>query len=140
MGFLFNIIFIDMKILIKENKLISVYQKFIDKCLKDIKLMADEEIEWEDWVDNEVLDDINAVDSITVNNVERIDENYPGLTLIIFEIHVSTLLDSPKYIDCFQIYYNIEHYLKRTIFGKSRDFKVKIIEDNIELKDKDPQW
>jgi len=139
-GFLFNIIFIDMKILIKENKLISVYQKFIDKCLKDIKLMADEEIEWEDWVDNEVLDDINAVDSITVNNVERIDENYPGLTLIIFEIHVSTLLDSPKYIDCFQIYYNIEHYLKRTIFGKSRDFKVKIIEDNIELKDKDPQW
>ena len=129
-----------MKILIKENKLISVYQKFIDKCLKDIKLMADEEIEWEDWVDNEVLDDINAVDSITVNNVERIDENYPGLTLIIFEIHVSTLLDSPKYIDCFQIYYNIEHYLKRTIFGKSRDFKVKIIEDNIELKDKDPQW
>ena len=132
-----------MKVLISENKLVSVYQKFIDKCLSNIKLMADDEIEWEDWVDDELLEDINVVDSIKVNNVEKIVDNYPlnpGLDLIIFEIHVSTLLNGPKYFDCFQIYYNIEHYLKRTIFGKSRNFKVKIIEDNIELKDKDPQW
>ena len=140
MGFLFIIIFIDMKILITENKLISVYQKFIDRCLRDIKLMADDEIDWEDWVDNEILDDINAVESIKVNDVEKIVKNHYGITMIIFEIHVSTLLDSHKYFDCFQIYYNIEHYLKRTIFGKSRDFKVKIIEDNIEMKNKDPQW
>jgi len=137
---LFIIIFIDMKILITENKLISVYQKFIDRCLRDIKLMADDEIDWEDWVDNEILDDINAVESIKVNDVEKIVKNHYGITMIIFEIHVSTLLDSHKYFDCFQIYYNIEHYLKRTIFGKSRDFKVKIIEDNIEMKNKDPQW
>ena len=129
-----------MKILITENKLISVYQKFIDRCLRDIKLMADDEIDWEDWVDNEILDDINAVESIKVNDVEKIVKNHYGITMIIFEIHVSTLLDSHKYFDCFQIYYNIEHYLKRTIFGKSRDFKVKIIEDNIEMKNKDPQW
>ena len=143
MGFLFIIIFIDMKILITENKLISVYQKFIDRCLSNIKLMADEEIEWEDWVDNELFEDINVVDSIKVNDVKKIvKDNFgnPDLDLIIFEIHVSTLLNSPKYFDCYQIYYNIEHYLKRTIFGKSREFQVKIIEDNIELKDKDPQW
>jgi hypothetical protein len=137
---LFIIIFIDMKILITENKLISVYQKFIDRCLSNIKLMDEGDVEWEDWVDREVLDNINVVESIKVNDVEKIVKNHYGITIIIFEIHVSTLLDSHKYFDCFQIYYNIEHYLKRTIFGKSRDFKVKIIEDNIEMKNKDPQW
>jgi hypothetical protein len=130
-----------MKVLITENKLISLYQRFIDECLRDIKLMSDEEIEWADWVDKEVLDDIGAVDSIKVNNVEKVVKDYAGITFgTIYEVHVSTLLDSIKYLDCFQIYYNFEHYLKRTIFGKSRDFKVKIIEDNLELKNKDPQW
>jgi hypothetical protein len=129
-----------MKVLITENKITSLYQRFINECLMKLKLMDEGDTEWEDWVDREVLDNINAVDSIKVNNVEKIVKDYAGITLTIFEVHVSTLLDSHRYLDCFQIYYNIEHYLKRTIFDKSRDFKVKIIEDNIELKDKDPQW
>jgi len=140
---LFNTIFINMKILITENKITLLYQRFIDECLMKIKLMDEGDTEWEDWVGREVLDNINAVDSIKVNNVEKIvKDNFgsDGLNLTIYEVHVSTLLNSHRYLDCFQIYYNFEHYLKRSIFGNSRDFKVKIIEDNIELKDKDPQW
>ena len=129
-----------MKILIKENKLISVYQKVIDKCLRDLKLMADNELEIGDWVDKEILDDIHSVNSINVNNIETVNEVYPGFTLTIIEIHVDTLLDGIRYFDCFQIYYDLEYYLKVNMIGKTRKIQIKIIEDSLDLKNEDPQW
>ena len=134
MGFLFNIIFIVMKILIKENKLISVYQKVIDKCLRDLKLMADDELEIGDWVDKEILDDIHSVNSIKVNDVENVNEEYPGFTLTIIEIHVDTILNGIRHFDCFQIYYHLEYYLKVNMVGKTRKIQIKIIEDSLDLK------
>ena len=129
-----------MKVLIAENKLVNVYQKLIDDCLNLLWDIADENQDIPDWVDPEILNDVTGIDSITVNNVEKEIENYPGFTLTILNVHVSTILGSIKHIDCFQIYFNIEYYLKVNSIGKSRAIQVKIIEDNIERKDKDPQW
>ena len=140
MGFLFNIVFIYMKVLIAENKLVGIYQKLTDNCLSLLRDMANGEQDIADWVDPEILNDVTGIDSITVNNVVKEIENYPNFTLTIFKIHVNTVLDSVRFIDCFQIYYNIEYYLKFKSVGKSREIQIKIIEDNIERKDKDPQW
>ena len=129
-----------MKLLIAENKLVGVYQKLTDNCLSLLRDMANDEQDIADWVDPEILNDVTGIDSITVNNVEKEVENYPNFTLTIFKIHVNTVLDSVRFIDCFQIYYNIEYYLKVKSVGKSREIQIKIIEDNIEQKDKDPQW
>ena len=140
MGFLFNTIFIDMKVLIAENKLVNVYQKLIDDCLNLLWDIADENQAIPDWVDPEILNDVTSIDSITVNNIEKEVVTYPAFTLTIFKVHVSTILGGIRFVDCFQIYYNIEYYLKVNSIGRSRAIQVKIIEDNIERKDKDPQW
>lgn len=129
-----------MKVLITENKLVGLYQKLINDCLNLLKDMADGNQEIADWVDPEILNDVTSIDSITVNNIEKEVETYPAFTLSFFNVHVSTILDSVRFVDCFQIYYNIEYYLKVNSIGRSREIQVKIIEDNIEQKNKDPQW
>jgi hypothetical protein len=129
-----------MKVLIAENKLVGVYQKLTDNCLSLLRDMANDEQDIADWVDPEILNDVTGIDSITVNNVEKEVVIYPGFTLTIFKVHVSTILGGIRFVDCFQIYHNIEYYLKVNSVGKSREIQVKIIEDNIERKDKDPQW
>jgi hypothetical protein len=129
-----------MKVLIAENKLVGLYQKLTNDCLNLLWDIADENQETPDWVDPEILNDVTSIDSITVNNIEKEVENYPGFTLTIFKVHVSTILGGIRFVDCFQIYHNIEYYLKVNSVGKSREIQVKIIEDNIERKDKDPQW
>jgi len=129
-----------MKVLISENKLVGLYQKLTDDCLNLLWDIADENQSTPDWVDPEILNDVTSIDSITVNNVEKETEIYPGFALTIFKVHVSTILGGVRFVDCFQIYYNIEYYLKVNSVGKSREIQVKIIEDNIERKDKDPQW
>jgi hypothetical protein len=129
-----------MKVLISENKLVGLYQKLTDDCLNLLWDIADENQATPDWVDPEILNDVTSIDSITVNNVEKETEIYPGFTLTIFKVHVSTILGGIRFVDCFQIYRNIEYYLKVNSVGKSREIQVKIIEDNIERKDKDPQW
>jgi hypothetical protein len=129
-----------MKVLISENKLVGLYQKLTDDCLNLLWDIADENQATPDWVDPEILNDVTSIDSITVNNVEKETEIYPGFALTIFKVHVSTILGGVRFVDCFQIYHNIEYYLKVKSVGKSREIQVKIIEDNIERKDKDPQW
>lgn len=129
-----------MKVLITENKLVGLYQKLTNDCLNLLWDMADGNQEIADWVDPEILNDVTSIDSITVNNIEKEVENYPAFTLTIFKVHVSTILGGIRFVDCFQIYYNIEYYLKVNSIGKSREIQVKIIEDNIEQKNKDPQW
>lgn len=129
-----------MKVLITENKLVGLYQKLTNDCLNLLWDIADENQEIPDWVDPEILNDVTSIDSITVNNIEKEVENYPAFTLTIFKVHVSTILGGIRFVDCFQIYHNIEYYLKVNSIGKSREIQVKIIEDNIEQKNKDPQW
>lgn len=129
-----------MKVLITENKLVGLYQKLTNDCLNLLWDMADGNQEIADWVDPEILNDVTSIDSITVNNIEKEVENYPAFTLTIFKVHVSTILGGIRFVDCFQIYHNIEYYLKVNSIGKSREIQVKIIEDNIEQKNKDPQW
>lgn len=129
-----------MKVLITENKLVGLYQKLTNDCLNLLWDMADGNQEIADWVDPEILNDVTSIDSITVNNIEKEVENYPAFTLTIFKVHVSTILGGVRFVDCFQIYHNIEYYLKVNSIGKSREIQVKIIEDNIEQKNKDPQW
>ena len=129
-----------MKVLITENKLVGLYQKLTNDCLNLLWDMADDNQEVADWVDPEILNDVTSIDSITVNNIEKEVVNYPAFTLTIFKVHVSTILGGIRFVDCFQIYHNIEYYLKVNSVGKSREIQVKIIEDNIEKKNKDPQW
>lgn len=128
-----------MKVLITENKMVNLYQSLIDKCVSEL-ISIDGPDNVPDWVDPYVLDDFDRVDSIKVTNVDIYDETYPGANIMVVNIHVNIVLDSINFFDTSNLLFHLEYYVKGFTFGRDRSVKLKIIEDNVDLKNKNPQW
>lgn len=128
-----------MKVLITENKMVNLYQSLIDKCVSEL-VSIDGVDNVPDWVDSRVLDDFESVDSIKVTNVDIYDEAYPGANIMVVNIHVNIVLDSINFFDTSNLLFHLEYYVKGHTFGRDRSVKLKIIEDNVDLKNKNPQW
>lgn len=129
-----------MKVLITENKMVNLYQSLIDKCISELIEVAYQPDNAPDWVDPRVLDDFDRVDSIKVTNVDIYDETYPGANIMVVNIHVNIVLDSIKFFDTSNLLFHLEYYIKSHTFGRDRGVKLEIIEDNVDLKNKNPQW
>jgi hypothetical protein len=130
-----------MKILITENRMINLYQSLINRCIDELISMGNGEIPEENWVDPYVFAEAEAIDSITVNDVEVMDENYPSFSIMVVEIHADVILDSLKFYDLENLNYHIEYFIKANTFGKSdRGVKIDLSFDSVELKNKNPQW
>lgn len=129
-----------MKVLITENKMVNLYQSLIDKCISELIEVAYQPDNIPDWVDPRVLDDFDCVDSIKVTNVDIYDETYPGANIMTVNIHVNIVLDSIKYFDVDNLIFHLEYYVKGHTFGRDRGVKLDIIADNVDLKNKNPQW
>ena len=128
-----------MKVLITENKMVNLYQSLIDKCVSEL-VSIDGVDNVPDWVDSRVLDDFESVDSIKVTNVDIYDETYPGANIMVVNIHVNIVLDSINFFDTSNLLFHLEYYVKGLTFGRDRGVKLKIIEDNVDLKNENPQW
>ena len=128
-----------MKVLITENKMVNLYQSLIDKCVSEL-VSIDGVDNVPDWVDSRVLDDFESVDSIKVTNVDIYDEAYPGANIMVVNIHVNIVLDSINFFDTSNLLFHLEYYVKGHTFGRDRSVKLKIIEDNVDLKNENPQW
>ena len=129
-----------MKILITENRMINLYQSLINRCIDELISMGYDETPTEDWVDPYVLDEADAIDSITVNDVETYNEEYPAFTILVVEIHADVILDSLKRFDLTNLKYHIEYFIKSNTFGRDRGVKIDLLFDSVELKNKNPQW
>lgn len=129
-----------MKVLITENKMVNLYQSLIDKCVSELIEDAYQPDNVPDWVDPYVLDDFDRIGSIKVTNVDIYDEDYPGANIMVVNIHVNIVLDSIKFFDTSNLLFHLEYYVKGHTFGRDRSVKLKIIEDNVDLKNKNPQW
>ena len=119
--------------------MVNLYQSLIDKCVSEL-ISIDGPDNVPDWVDPRVLDDIESVDSIKVTNVDIYDETYPGANIMVVNIHVNIVLDSIKFFDTSNLLFHLEYYVKGLTFGRDRGVKLKIIEDNVDLKNENPQW
>lgn len=129
-----------MKILITENRMINLYQSLINRCIDELISMGYDETPIEDWVDPYVLDEADAIDSVTVNDVETYNEEYPAFTILVIEIHADVILDSLKRFDLTNLKYHIEYFIKSNTFGRDRGVKIDLLFDTVELKNKNPQW
>ena len=129
-----------MKILITENRMINLYQSLINRCIDELISMGYQETPTEDWVDPYVLDEADAIDSITVNDVEVMDETYPSFSIMVIEIHADVILDSLKRFDLTNLKYHIEYFIKAKTFGRDRGVKIDLLFNTVELKNKNPQW
>ena len=129
-----------MKVLITENKMVNLYQSLIDKCISELIEVAYQPDNIPDWVDPRVLDDIESVDSIKVTDVHIHDENLPNLNILAVYIHVDIVLDSMKYFDVDNLLFHLEYYVKGHTFGRDRGVQLVITADNVDLKNKNPQW
>ena len=129
-----------MKILITENRMINLYQSLINRCIDELISMGYDETPTEDWVDPYVLDEADAIDSITVNDVETYNVEYPAFTILVIEIHADVILDSLKRFDLTNLKYHIEYFIKSNTFGRDRGVKIDLLFDTVELKNKNPQW
>ena len=129
-----------MKILITENRMINLYQSLINRCIDELISMGYQETPTEDWVDPYVLDEADAIDSITVNDVETYNLEYPAFTILVIEIHADVILDSLKRFDLTNLKYHIEYFIKSNTFGRDRGVKIDLLFDTVELKNKNPQW
>ena len=129
-----------MKLLITENRLVSVYQKLIDNCIGEMVDIADNPGNVPDWVDPYVLDDFDSIGSIKVTDAETYNEEYPAFTILVIKIHADVILDSIKFFDLDNLKYHLEYYLKSHMFGRDRTVQLNVLFDNVELKNKNPQW
>ena len=129
-----------MKILITENRMINLYQSLINRCVNELISMGYQEIPTEDWVDPYVFDEAEGIDSITVNDVEVMDETYPSFSIMVVEIHADVILGSLKRYDLTNLKYHIEYFIKSNTFGRDRGVKIDLLFDTVELKNKNPQW
>ena len=129
-----------MKVLITENKMVNLYQSLIDKCVSELIEVAYQPDNVPDWVDPRVLDDFDRVDSIKVTDVHIHDENLPNLNILAVYIHVDIVLDSMKYFDVDNLLFHLEYYVKGLTFGRDRGVQLVITADNVDLKNKNPQW
>lgn len=128
-----------MKVLITENKMVNLYQSLIDKCVSEL-ISIDGADNVPDWVDPYVLDDFESVDSIKVTDVHIHDENLPNLSILAVYIHVDIVLDSMTYFDVDNLLFHLEYYVKGYTFGRDRGVQLVIAADNVDLKNKNPQW
>lgn len=120
--------------------MINLYQSLINRCIDELNSMGFEETSIEDWVDPSVFDDADSIDSITVNDVETYNEEYPAFTILVIEIHADVILDSLKRFDLTNLKYHIEYFIKSNTFGRDRGVKIDLLFDTVELKNKNPQW
>lgn len=128
-----------MKVLITENKMVNICQSLIDKCISEL-ISIDGPDNVPDWVDPRVLDDIESVDSIKVTDVHMHDETVRNESILAVYIHVDIVLDSINYFDVDNITFHLEYYIKGHTFGIDRRVQLVIITDNLNLKNKNPQW
>jgi len=129
-----------MKIIINENKMVNLYQSLINRCVDELISMGYGEFPIEDWIDPSVFDEADRVDSITVNNVETMDENYPSFSIFVVEIYADVVLDSIRRINLDNLKQHLEYYIKTHTFGPDRGVKIDLFFNSIELKNKNPQW
>lgn len=129
-----------MKVLITENRLVNLYQTLINNCIDELVDVAYNPDNIPDWVDPYVLDEADAIDSITVTNAETYDVEYPAFTILVIEIDANVILDSIKLFDLDNLKYHLEYYLKSHMFGRDRTVQLNVRFDNVELKNKNPQW
>ena len=129
-----------MKILITENRMINLYQSLINRCIDELISMGYDETPTEDWVDPSVFDDADSIDSITVNDVETHNVEYPAFTILVIKIHADVILGSLKRFDLTNLKYHIEYFIKSNTFGRDRGVKIDLLFDTVELKNKNPQW
>ena len=123
-----------------KKEIICLYQSLINRCIDELISMGYQETPTEDWVDPYVLDEADAIDSITVNDVEVMDETYPSFSIMVIEIHADVILDSLKRFDLTNLKYHIEYFIKANTFGRDRGVKIDLLFKTVELKNKNPQW
>lgn len=128
-----------MRVLITENKMVKIYQSLIDKCVSEL-VNIDGVDNIPVWVDPMVLDDFDTIDTIKVTDVETYNEEYPAFKIYIINIRVDVVLDSIRLIDLDNLRFHLEYYIKTRLFGKDRSVRVNILMDNVDLKNKNPQW
>ena len=128
-----------MKVVIDEQKLINGFQKLTDKFLADLKEYAEKWYENEeipDWMSSGIVEWVDAVDKINITHLQvrkdDIGSNY--------YISVDAILDSKVRFDIDEILQHISYLIIKRMFGLRSGNQVIMISDNIELKDKDPQW
>ena len=128
-----------MKVVIDEKKLINGFQKLTDKFLADLKEYAEkwwENEEIPDWMSSGIVEWVDAVDKINITHLQvrkdDIGSNY--------YISVDAILDSKVRFDIDEILQHITYLIIKRMFGLRSGNQVIMISDNIELKDKDPQW
>lgn len=119
--------------------MVNLYQSLIDKCVSEL-ISIDGADNVPDWVDPYVLDDFESVDSIKVTDVRIHDENLPNLSILAVYIHVDIVLDSMTYFDVDNLLFHLEYYVKGYTFGRDRGVQLVITADNVDLKNKNPQW
>ena len=120
--------------------MVNLYQSLINRCIEELNSMGYDEIPTEDWVDPSVFDEADSIGSITVTDVEVMDETYPSFSILVVEIHADVILDSIKFRDLDNLKYHLEYYIKTHTFGRDRSVKIDLLFDSVELKNKNPQW
>ena len=128
-----------MKVIVDEFKLKIGFQKLIDKSLGQLKMYADKWYEDEDvpdWMSSNIVEWVDAVDKITITNlqVRKDDVGYN------YYISVDAILDSKMRFDIDEILQHISYMILKQMFGVKSGNQIVMISDNVELKDKNPQW
>jgi len=128
-----------MKVVIDEQKLIKGFQKLTDKYLGELKVYADKWYEDEDipdWMSSGIVEWVDSVDKINITHLQvrkdDIGSNY--------YITVDAILDSKMRFDIDEILQHISYLLIKHMFGFRSGNQVIMISDNVELKNKNPQW
>lgn len=119
--------------------MVNLYQSLIDRCVAEL-ISIDSPDNVPDWVDPFVLDDFESVDSIKVTNVDTFDDDSLNETVLNVNIHIDIVFDSLRYIHPDNLQFHLEYYIKRNLFGPGRDVIIQVIADNVDLKNKNPQW
>ena len=128
-----------MKVVIDEKKLINGFQKLTDKFLADLKEYAEkwwENEEIPDWMSSGIVEWVDAVDKIKITHLQVTKDDIGSN----YYISVDAILDSKVRFDIDEILQHITYLIIKRMFGLRSGNQVIMISDNIELKDKDPQW
>lgn len=128
-----------MKVIVDEEKLKIGFQKLIDKSLEQLKVYAEKYWENEDvpdWMSSNIVEWVEDVDKIKITNlqVRKDDIGYN------YYITVDGILDSSMRFDIDEILQHISYMMIKQMFGVRSGNQIIMISDNIELKDKNPQW
>ena len=128
-----------MKITIDLNKLTTMFQKLIDKFLEELKVYAEK---WYNdeyvpvWFSGNIVEWVDSVDKLVISDIQVFNQNDGN----IYYIMVDAILDSVMRFDIDEILHHISYLIEKRLFGVRSGNNVQIYSDNIELKNKDPQW